>query len=430
MPHILSALYNFLRLGPIGLGVGAAIVLGIGYFLQVSQNDRVAAKAAALAAGPPAAVDVAKFDRESDATDLREVVLRGQAVFDYAYRLTLEKDTSDLEAFMVPIVSETATSERDIVAIALFYESGFRHDRLTPEFLTNGLMGFGDIGPIMEYNGKLSSLGSWEEITQDAFAEKGLTFSDDIIVVWPFIDGREVAFAPPEADDTTMFGFFSKIAGAIGLLALAKLVFRKEPEAKIAAPDVNLPPLSPEVTTAPQRSAAPLWKQRSGLVDESYNDAPAAQFDEPGIDVFAPKTASVIKPRAKFGVRKVLIGLVGGLFFLGLASTVSDLIGKSSTATVVKTQSTAEVIAESAAAAIVPDADPNRHWTDIDVAPIAEWFVAKFFLAVSGDFDAQILLLGMLLGVFVALFALRWYFIVRRTLRPKTTARFDSMGIN
>lgn len=133
MLHILSPLFSFVRLGPIGLGIGAAIMLGIGYFLQVSQNDRIAAVASALAAGPPAAVDVAKFNHERDATDL-----------------------------------------------------------------------------------------------------------------------REVAFTPPDANETTMFGIFSKIAGAIGLLALAKLVFRNEPQDQPEAPEAIQPTLSPEIAPAPK----------------------------------------------------------------------------------------------------------------------------------------------------------------------------------
>ncbi|MCW1952341.1 MAG: hypothetical protein KIH44_013355 [Octadecabacter sp.] len=51
-------------------------------------------------------------------------------------------------------------------------------------------------------------------------------------------------------------------------------------------------------------------------------------------------------------------------------------------------------------------------------------------MAVAGDVDAQILLGGMLVGLFALMFATRWYFVMRRVLRPKTTARFDSMGIN
>jgi hypothetical protein len=166
------------------------------------------------------------------------------------------------------------------------------------------------------------------------------------------------------------------------------------------------------------------------LVEEDdYAPEPArsepAQFDEPAFETAAPKSK-----RAIFGIRKVLIGIVGGLFILGLVSTVTDMIAKSSTTDVAATQTIQESVAERAAAAIVPDADPNRHWTDIDVAPIAEWFVAKFFLAVAGDVDAQILIGGMLVGLFFGMFALRWFFVMRRVLRPKTTARFDSMGLN
>lgn len=422
MLQALSAFPSFFRLGPIGLGIGAVIVLGVGYFLQVSQNDRAAAEAAALAAGPPAAVDVAAFDPDRDVTELREVVLRGQAVFEFAYELTIEKGSGDLEGFMVPIVSENGSSETDVVAIALFYESGFRHDRLTPDFLMNGLVGFGDIGPIMEYNGKLRSLGTWAEITQDAFAEKGLSFSDDLIVVWPFIDGREVAFAPPEAGATTMFGLFSKIAGVIGLLALAKLVFRKEPGADV--PVVSEPELSAEITPAPQRSAVPLWKQRSGLIED------AEYVDEPAYVAPIQESATPQPARRSFGIRKVLIGIVGSLFALGLVSTVNDLIGTSSVVDVAHVQTAEELVAQTAPATNVPDADPTRHWTDIDVAPIADWFSVKYHLALAGDTDAQILLFGMLVGLIFALFALGWFFVLRRALRPKTTARFDSMGIN
>jgi len=46
------------------------------------------------------------------------------------------------------------------------------------------------------------------------------------------------------------------------------------------------------------------------------------------------------------------------------------------------------------------------------------------------QFDAVQCDKPMLVGLFAAMFALRWFFIVRRALRPKTTARFDSMGIN
>lgn len=434
MLHILSALYGFVRLGPIGLGIGAAIMLGIGYFLQVSQNDRVAAEAAALAAGPPAAVDVAKFDRERDTTELREVMLRGQAVFDYAYELTLETDSGELEGFMVPIVSETAMSDKEVVAVAFFYERGFSHDRLTSAFKTRGVVGFGEIGPIFEYNGEIRSLGIWTDITEDVFAIEGLSFENDLLVVWPYLDGREVEFAPPAAGEMTMFGLFSKIAGAIGLLALGKLAFGNKAKPTQRADGMNASAVraNPDFEPIPPKNAfdaAPLWKQRSGLVEEGdYAAEPVRndplRFEEPVLGTATPKPA-----RSAFGLRKVLIVIVGGLFFLGLAATVSDLIGKSSTASVNEAQAVNEVVAETAGEAIVPDANPDRHWTDIDVAPIVEWFDTKWMLAASGDAEAM-----MILGIigFVAMFlpiGINMYFQShRRRLRSRISTEMDMFG--
>lgn len=107
MPQILYIVYWVLRLGPIGLGIMASLILGLGLYLQVLQNEGHADDAAALLAGPPAAVDVANFDPDLHATEQGEVVLRGQAVYDFAYELRLEKDTGDDDAFMVPLVSST-----------------------------------------------------------------------------------------------------------------------------------------------------------------------------------------------------------------------------------------------------------------------------------------------------------------------------------
>lgn len=229
MPQILYIVYWALRLGPIGLGIMASLILGLGLYLQVLQNEGHADDAAALLAGPPAAVDVANFYPDLHATEQGEVVPRGQAVYDFAYELRLEKDTGD-DAFMVPLVSSTSFDDTEIVGIAFFYETGFDFDRLTPEFLMNGVVDFGDVGPIMEYNGSISGLCRWSDLNEDAFFEKGLKLSDDLVVIWPYLHGREDKFAPPKADETSMFGLFSKIAGGLVLLALAKLVFASKPD--------------------------------------------------------------------------------------------------------------------------------------------------------------------------------------------------------
>lgn len=427
---LFNLLYKFLRLGPLVLGLIAVAVLGLGFYLQIGQNERDATKAAALAAGPPALVNIVKFNRDRDVTVMDEVVVQAQPVLDFAYRLTLEKSGSDDHVFMVPLVAPTATLETAIVGIAYFPADNADFDNITPELLMAGVTGFGDVGPVTTYNGKLNGMGQWDELTEEAFVEKGLSMPFSPVIVWPYIGGRDVALAPPAPGELTVFGLFSKIAGAIALLALAKLVLRAKAEDEpVVAPafDAVIPP-------APQASAVPLWKQRSGLVDPDAVGEPAkfapATFDFSDDNDPAKLKPLIVPQRNRLSLRKAMIGIVGLAFAVMLVSVVSGLLADSAGDQVVKVTTMQDLLAVTAADVIVPDADPNRHWTDIDVTPVVEWFVATFFLAVAGDADAQ-LMLGMIIGgLFFGMFMLRYFFMMRRALQPKTTARFDSMGIN
>ncbi len=442
-----NLIYRFLRLGPLGLGLIAVAILVGGYFLQVEMNKSAAKDAVALAEGPPDTVDIADFDKSRDMSDIREVMVQAQPVLDFAYRLTIERKGTDDHVFMVPLVAADGHSETDILGIAYFTSPNEDFDNITPDLLMRGMSGFGTVGPVITYNGKLRSMGSWDDLTEEAFFDEGLVMPSNPIVVWPFMEAREVALAPPAAGDLTVFGLLSKLAGAIGLLALGKLVFRKDapvqPEPTMMEPArVQMPTLQADLhhdVAAQPASNVPLWKQRSGLGDDGAadNDAQFAQSFEP---TYAPEPAPVQPtfeepvletPRRKFGVRKVLIGLIGGLFAIGLVSTIGDLIASSSPAQEVVAIPTAEErVAAAVADVIVPDAPSDRHWTDIDVTPVIEWVTAKALLAIAGDTDA-IMTLGMIvLGVFVLVFGAWWYLVLRRRFSPRVTGRFDSMGIN
>jgi hypothetical protein len=430
----LKTVYRFVRLGPLGLGAIAVAILALGYYLQVAQNDRDGLKAATLAAGPPASVAIEQFNRDRDMTQLREVVVQAQPVRELAQRLTLHKNAGDDQVFMLPLVATGSSTETDIVGIAYFPSATDAFDDITPALLMSGMTGYGGVGPMITYNGELGGMGQWDELTAEFFADAGLIMPENAVIVWPYIEGRDVVLAPAAAGGMTIFGLLSKIAGAIGLLALAKLVFTNKPDEVAEAPEVvNVPPIPVEM---PVTKAMPLWKQRSGFLDDSatelsqdFEPAPIEPADiEP--DVLDPThdSSGLREPRRWFGVRKVLIGLVGGMFVLGLVSTVSDLIAKSTPVETVAVQSFEELLAEGVAAAIIPDADPDRHWTDIDVSFVAEWVVAKWLLALSGDTDALMTLLMIGGSIFAVSIMVPMYLMVRRSLRPRT--RIGGMGLS
>ena len=429
-----NLILKFLRLGPLGLGVIAIAILAGGYFLQVEMNKTAAAEARALAAGPPKPVDIARFDRDRDMSSVREVMVQAQPVLDFAYRLTIEQKGTDDHVFMVPLVAADAISETDILGIAYFTSPNEDFDNITPELLMRGMSSFGTVGPVITYNGKLRSMGSWDDLTEEAFFDEGLAMPANPVVVWPYMEGREVALAPAEVGDLTAFGLLSKLAGAIGLLALAKIAFKPSKPSPAASPfgveyegETHAQP-SPQ----PQFSAATLRKQRSGLIEGVDFEQSVADYEPEPEPMMSFSDEEALMPAAKkrMSVRKILIGLVGGLFALGLVSTIGELVGDSSSAQTVSIPSPEERVADAVADAIVPDAPSDRHWTEIDVSPAIEWVTAQALLAASGDTDAMINLGMIAAGLLALMFLPWWFFRMRRKLGPRTTARFDSMGIN
>jgi len=206
---------------------------------------------------------------------------------------------------------------------------------------------------MINYNGELGGMGQWDELTEESFADEGLILPENAVIVWPYMNGRAAALAPTAAGGLTIVGLLSKIAGAIGLLALAKLVFTNKPdEVPEEAVIVGGPPIPVEM---PVTKAIPLWKKkRSGFLDDTVTEpsqdfvpAPFEPADlQSNVLDLTSENSALRAPLNGFGVRKVLIGLVGGLFVLGLVSLVSDLIAKSTPVETVAVQSFEELFAE------------------------------------------------------------------------------------
>lgn len=464
MQYILAGLIRFVMSGPLALFAGAAAVLALGYFLQIAENDRELRKAAALAAGPPAVVDIEDYDRASHRTDMGEVNLRAQLDFSMDYQLTLEGSTSTDRALMVPLL-EVETGEP--VGIALFTTRNFQFEDMEPMALLAKSQGFGEVGPILNLNGETGTLGKWDDIVADSFREQGRAFASDFLIVYPYVNGRAAEFAPKTG---TVFGLFSKIAGAIALLAILKMVFRKPAPVSAEIPD--LPPLQPSagpqtasgfsplddpfaltgsnrkgmmqddqadplaVTPAPVVAAqvtenTPEWKRR---LDAKINGQAA---DDTGSATLRAGMVGANTPaKRSFGatLRKVALIVVGAVFGLVLIATIGSLLmdaRQNDAAAAVSIPTAEERVAQVVAEYVAPTtAATEKEWYEIDFAPIAQWFVAKGVLAVSGDKNAQVTLAMMVGGLFLLLFLLRWFFFVRGMFRPKIQPSMTGMGMD
>ena len=114
---------------------------------------------------------------------------------------------------------------------------------------------------MINYNGELGGMGQWDELTEESFADEGLILPENAVIVWPYMNGRAAALAPTAAGGLTIVGLLSKIAGAIGLLALAKLLYTNKPdEVPEEAVIVDGPPIPVEM---PVTKAIPLWKKNA-----------------------------------------------------------------------------------------------------------------------------------------------------------------------
>lgn len=469
MRGLVSLIFWVVSRGPIGLAIVAALFLGGGYWLQQEQDKREALKAQALLDGPPAAVAINTYDPAQHQTELREVTLRAQPSNEYAYRLTIQNDGADDLAYMVPLVAPDSVSERKVIGVALYSGGGFTFDDIDAELLLSGAVDFGAVGPIVDYNGEATSLGSFRELTEEAFEDEGLVMPANLVVVWPYINGREAEHAP---SDVGMFAVFGSVGGLFALGAAAKFAFRRRVRGSgpTAPSDGGMPahtsaptfdPVMPVAPAAPAAPAVPLWKQRSmeknpGDMQPSYRadghnpieevtHAPLAQTHavsdfEAVQQSLSPDTQSdralslqTDRPRpgasyetltpvkSSFGFRKVLIGIVGAAFAILLGSILLGLLGdvrENDASIAAQGPSQSQVAAEALVDTVVPDADPNRHWTDIDMKPFIEWLTATGLNALAGDTNAQ-LIIGLIVGVPMLLLLLLRLWMMMPSVGPR-----------
>jgi len=131
-------------------------------------------------------------------------------------------------------------------------------------------------------------------------------------------------------------------------------------------------------------------------------------------------------------VHKLVLGIVGLAFAVILGAVLMSLFETAAENDVRAAElSPQEILAAEIAQRFAPATPPDqRAWYEVDIAPVAQWFIAKGLLAAAGDKAAIITLLSMGVGLFTALFMLRWFFFARATLTPRISPDLRGMGIN
>ena len=381
---------RFLRLGPIALGIVSLLIFIGAYFLQVEINKSETAKLRAMDAGAPAAVQVQSFDPDRDVSPVREAVIEAQLLWNYSYDLWYAKEWSTDYVVMFPIVAATQTDPNTVLGFAMLKAEDGNFSTFTPEQVEERLIDDGLLGPVMTLNGEVRGLGQWEELVEDSMVDMGLTMPQDAIVIWPFMEGREVALGGLKEGTMTMFGMLSKVAGAIGLLAIGKLAFRrKDDDVQIEDPAEIHDPQPDQAMQADVRARAP-----------RFDDDP------------------VVVPARRFSLRRAAIGVVGGAFVLLAASVgYSMLVTDTAPAAAVETPDVAAAPVEvadvlSASAAQTADGTPEdllskaMAWVDAG----SEWFAGLIDAAAAGDMTAMGTLLAVVLAAFFGIIGIKKLF--------------------
>jgi hypothetical protein len=221
---------------------GGAVWVGEQVYVRALQTE--AAKAAALAEGPPAAVDLAAFDLAEDRHGANEVNLRGWIDTTLNYELVKRSNgVTTSRRYMYALFGESDPAGSKLVRAALVLTEKEK-DAFVAE-LDRWAVDVNAQGYVFEINGFGSTSVTLGGLAFDAIAEQGLRRADDFVFIEPFFDGREAALAPHgvPAKQRKMFWL---IAAGIALFGLGKRMFaRKDAIGRSAAagPDPHAMPV-------------------------------------------------------------------------------------------------------------------------------------------------------------------------------------------
>ena len=243
------------------------------------QSDRRAALAQPL----PDLVDLSAFDRTADIGLANEVHVSGWIATDHNYQLTKSKNgkVKDTRFMFVMFGKQDNTETRKVRAVILMTKD-------EKAYFTENLGDYTDLAAsqyadqlYFKFNGYGTKTAYFDDMATDALAERGLSKAQNFIFLAPFWKGRE-AVLPYKKDpwETRLTGW--KVAGAIALLGLIKLIWRFTRKHSQSGPAGSAPrsdrfthsPIAPtrgDPVSRPEPAVAGLRVQDKGKMSNAPN---------------------------------------------------------------------------------------------------------------------------------------------------------------
>ena len=448
MYQLLNGIVWLFTRGPLGSFLIAAALIGFGYQQYMAAESTNEARAAALAEGPPPVVDIDTYIPARNDGHLGEVNVRAQLDLTWDYQLTLTTNSGNHYAYMVPLVEVKPDAARPaVLGYLLWNDSDFTFDQFDPMTFLINAEGFGTVGPILTLNGLRDTPGQFDDMIADAFAENGRVLPPEPLILSLFDGDRAAYFAP--RDPRTPLVWLGGLGALFVAVGLGRLVVRRptpagpgpadpveETPAQRTAdrPGTDLPLPSYIVSADPPAAAGrvPEWKVRlDAKLEAKAKGRPLPPPIDPTLDVRAmmglrkpQKPAAAVRTPAE-QLRRAALGFVGAIFalvlvagFYGVWTSIPEPEPEPITL--------AELAAQGLAQALVPTTPPaEKEWYEIDLAPVAQWFIEKATLAMAGD-QAAILTLSMMLIGFISLLIGLKIVVMARMMAPRVRPGMES----
>lgn len=227
--------------------------MGAGGFLFLADKTQGERKAAALAEGPPPAVELQDFAAAPVTGAAGNIRLIAQVDFTLRKPITSNSFLGEGAGFVLPLLAPEATAlDRDqTLGVLLFTGENAAFTDRQLERLLDRMVAMGANGPVVDIEGFAASDPAFLSAANVAFAAEGRLLPSNVVMLEPFMDGRAWALSPGAPNYLPMG------VGAAGvvifLLGLVLMMRRSTGGAKapvaVAARHVMIPAYVPEMAT-------------------------------------------------------------------------------------------------------------------------------------------------------------------------------------